>query len=413
MKHIILLILLTLGVWGQEVGVPFVPEAIPENTTSMIVPKGTYISHLSYLEKKKMLIAANSKGVVSFITLSPLQKIAEIKAHDTSITAMTVTPDEKYLITAGQDAGLKLWEIESKQFLGIFETHGMPILGLVVTPDSKRLITVDACVDLVYWDLVSKKMVKKITVNSLRGFPENTDLCVSYKKRNISAFRNLKISHDGRYIAIAGNPWLIIWDIKQNKVIRTIDITCKYFNGNIEFSMNDKSILFASQFKPDIDGNLWCGTGLQLASYHFLDNRYFTQILPMGNTFTLDEKGFRFISYSKNYLGIVKNFQSDVGNQIPTNSPPTSNIILYNDLFMVGFDNGVIKFYDFFGSSMEKASLFLFDDNEWIAIRENGHFDISTNARSHIKMLNNKSQLDIIDNKSFQKYNTKINLGEK
>lgn len=410
MKHIILIILLAIGVWAQEVGVPFVPEAITENTSSMITPKGTYISHLSYLEKKKLLIAGDSKGVVSLITLSPLQKIREIKVHDTTITAMTVTPDEKYLITAGQDNSLKLWEIDTKKLVKVFENLDTPIFGVTVTPDNKTLITVDACVNLVYWDLESRKMVKKITVNSLRGFPENLDLCVSYKKRKDSSFRDLKISHDGRYIAIAGNPWLIIWDSTQNQIIRTIDITCKYFNGNIEFSKDDKSILFASQFKPDINGDLWCGTGLKLASYHFLEDRYFTQILPIGNTFALDEKGYRVISYSKNYLGIVKNFQSDVGNQISTNMPPTSNIILNNDLFIVGFDNGVIKFYQFFGSDSEEVSLFLLKNNGWIAIRSNGSFDSSPEARQYLYMKASSGESVTIDEATYQKHHKQISV---
>ncbi|AFV97417.1 MULTISPECIES: hypothetical protein [unclassified Sulfuricurvum] len=116
MKHIILLILLTLGVWAQEVGVPFVLESIStiDNHKTVLSRNGRHLYSLDEFGKFKVWY------------LYPFKKINEF--HIENATNFVLSTDEKSLIITTvqedinhngypikSDMNLILWDIEKKQ----------------------------------------------------------------------------------------------------------------------------------------------------------------------------------------------------------------------------------------------------------------------------------------------------------
>jgi len=411
MKHIILIILLTLGIWGQEIGVPFIPEAVPENTSSMIVPKGTYISHLNYLEKKKLLIAGNSKGVVSFITLSPLQKIGEIKAHDTAITAMAVTPDEKYLITAeaGYEKPLKLWDTQTYKLVRTLEGDERTIYGIAVTPDNKTIITANQCGNLRWIDITSDNVIKELHRYQIQGIYENFDRCCRLEKNN-SLLEAFQLSHDGKKIAIAYGYGEYIIDLDSMQTTHDLDLLFEGgLKGDFLFSIDDQSVLFSYRWEDEKV------VSHPLAHYNLKSKKVKRENFSFKNRLVGDHNQSRLVGYSQGGFSnpyIDRLWNGKLLPPIQNTFSILSNLVLLKNIIALGSENNSIYFYDF-NTGEQLGKLKFFDSGEWVSINTKGYFDASKKTRNFIKMLKNTSHIETIDDQSFQKYHTQINLGEK
>jgi WD40 repeat protein len=411
MKHIILLILLTLGVWAQEVGVPFVPEVIPENTSNMITPKGTYISHLNYLEKKKLLIAGDSKGVVSFITLSPLQKIGEIKAHGMAITAMAVTPDEKYLITAeyGAEKLLKIWDTETFKLVGTLSGEDVAVAQMVVTPDSKIVITANQCGSLRWIEIASDRVVKKLHRYQIQGQYENRDRCSYYLKEREPLLKGFGVSHDGKKIALAYGYGEFIVNAESMKKEYELDLLFEGgMQGDFLFSPDDQSVMFSY---PWDDGFTLTHP---LSKYDLKSKKVTRKDFSFKDRLVSDYNQSRLVGYSKGTFNPEIDRLKDRQLLPPIKNTYTilSNLLLLNNTIAFGSENNSIYFYDFNKAELIAKIKFL-DNGEWVAINAEGYFGASAKARNFIKVLQSTSKIETIDDQTFQKFNTKINVGDK
>jgi len=312
MKHIILIILLTLGIWAEEVGVPYVPEIIYDGSKNF--PSNNHISHLQYVNSENMLISGDNNGTVSFISLSPLRVVKQIHAHEGSITAMTLTPDNKYVITSGEDKTLKLWDIKSYVQVGKFDTKNIPIYGAVVTHDGKRLITADICSNISYWDM--KTFEKK------GEYPLEEQCLQYYKKRPTTVslmFQDMKLSHDSKRVAIANSRRIsfnrypdediFIIDIVKNQLVSSGWIGGEVlYAGDIAFSNDDKYIIFPSMYKKNERGE-YVQDFTKSSQIHTRFDIHTKEIIletePLGGNFISSDDGAWLISIPRDDIQIT------------------------------------------------------------------------------------------------------------
>jgi len=119
MKHIILIILLTLGVWAEEVGVPFVQ-----------LPKDAKELNIGLSRDGKTFYTYENNTLIHW-NMNPVQILDSVKITDPMFPSplnFDFTPDGKKIVFSHKEHGIGLFDLEKKQFtkklakLFIFDT---------------------------------------------------------------------------------------------------------------------------------------------------------------------------------------------------------------------------------------------------------------------------------------------------
>ncbi|NEP62182.1 MAG: WD40 repeat domain-containing protein, partial [Symploca sp. SIO2G7] len=84
------------------------------------------------------------------------KEIDSIRAHQTSVTAIALSPDEEILASVGNDTGVNLWDWKQGKYTRTFLDHSSNILSLAITPDSNTLVT-GALDGIRLWDLKKQR----------------------------------------------------------------------------------------------------------------------------------------------------------------------------------------------------------------------------------------------------------------
>lgn len=316
-------------------------------------PKVTTISHLVYLEKKKILIAGNSNGVVRFITLSPLQKVAEIKAHESSITAMVITPDEKYLITA-ESIGwkpLKIWDTETFKLAKTISQEvdvSVAIERMAVTPDNKTLITANKCGSLQWIDITSHRMVQTVIKSlhryQIQGQYEDIDRCCSGLRDGTSLLKAFQLSHDGKRMALAYGYNEFIVNTESMKTEHELSLLFEGgLQGDFLFSHDDQSVLFSYRWEDEK------GISNPLSKYDLKSKKVTRENFSFKNRLASDHNQSRLAGYIKSAIpyDIDRLKDGQLLSKIKNTHPILSNLLIVNNNAVFASNDESIYFYDF------------------------------------------------------------------
>jgi WD40 repeat protein len=70
----------------------------------------------------------------------PGQQNRVIDHHDTSIHALTFSPDSRRLLSAGADGKVRIWDAENVQPIGRYSPNARAVLSVAVSPDGRRAL---------------------------------------------------------------------------------------------------------------------------------------------------------------------------------------------------------------------------------------------------------------------------------
>jgi WD40 repeat protein len=183
---------------------------------------------------------------------NPIPSIVKILVgHKNSVNANSITPDCRYAISGSDDGSLILWDLKNGKIIRNLSGHRDAIHSVCITPDGKTALSGSGFLyrSLLKWDLDTGKsqeqkliFAEKFTsVNitsdgkhSLTISAGNEDLTLrdletgrsKRFKGNTGNIISISITPDFKYaISGNGNKTITLWDLKSEKVIRTIDLT--------------------------------------------------------------------------------------------------------------------------------------------------------------------------------------------
>ncbi|MDD3598030.1 hypothetical protein [Sulfuricurvum sp.] len=364
MKHIILLILLTLGVWGQEVGVPYLDYA-HINVKEFVGGRKVAVSTVN-----NKLIKLEAKGKFSIWNLAPFEKIDEflipyanwfyLSEDMKKIIVSTYTdlapPSENVSTTI-------VWDLEKKKPLIEFpyESH-----GAIMTDQKLFIMEENSCLHV--YDLKTFKELDRIELN-VTTILRRTFSATNYGKEIKDSPHSLDISKDKIIIRYANN--IVILDTKTLRILKSIKFD-----------------------------DLW-------ATYSYMDVE--KDILYYGDKYqmdvkTLDIKESKDTSqnqiYEKldNLIGENHFYRGSIPN-------PKHKIFAYGKKQYIRLiDSKTLNVYGTFSE---------FTNNAWIIITPDGYFDGSPESRKYLTMKTLFGELVPIDDATYYKFNKKINIGEK
>lgn len=362
MKYIILIVLLTLGVWGEQT-IPLSPSGIVVTEGFPERPKieGTIlITRLAAMEKKNLLIVGDSNGMIRFLTLDTLQEIKSFKAHDTEITQIVFPEDERFFFTTAKDKTVKQWDAQTCNLMYVYGGHDYTVSYIAVTTDGMKLASGDINMSVILYNTVNHEMTYKFTRDRLQ---ENF-IHVPYSKTSdidnyfyyIGSFLNsIAFDKNGQNLFLLSPYQVTVIDVKQNQIIKRVFPKNKRMNTGEFITTNNPNKIFWKFFLKLIEIN----------TDTLKDNLRSSEIAPLfykghdpacTNSSWIDKNESKIVSgclYGKSLYRYTLERES-IMETLTMETPITSNLVFVGEDILVGDNYNTISVIDFESGKVTK-----------------------------------------------------------
>lgn len=387
MKHIILAILLTLGVWAQEVGVPYVNK---EKIGNLLSIKNIYVDNANrlifYRDKEDYIIKdlIHNKDILKVnpkrkfhecIANSNLSMIA-CKSRDSfdgdddseSVELYEVGQANSYPVLESKYGIRQMMFSEDRKTLFIYE------MGHMLKAEDRRPVSM-----VIVYDLSSKKIIKQAQVAG------DGDMQIAGSKILV---------RDGiKYDDLVTNPLHTILDKETLKTERT-------FEQSVIFGLSEdgKAILKKDKandlYRVDLDFNSTtklCHIDAKLFSVkEYKPNRYL--LSDADNNDKLYELFCERNGSSSKKLLVNLGLESSSFDKLVFNKDKTSFI----------FKNIVLNM----DTLEEELKIYPLNTENWLIITPDGYFDGSPESRKYLYIKTSSGESVPIDDESYQKYHS-------
>lgn len=150
--------------------------------------------------------------------------------HTDVITSISVSSDSKFIISGSEDKSVILWDIKSGKELATFVSPNNSIQSVAINPNLKQFACAEGEIKaknkIYIWDIKEHKIVRTIEDNK-------------------GIITNLKYSSDGRYLLSGGPNELVLRDVEAGIKIRDFALP-KEALQEIGFSDDGKNIVASS-----------------------------------------------------------------------------------------------------------------------------------------------------------------------
>jgi WD40 repeat protein len=404
MKHIILLILLTLGVWAQEVGVPYVK---PDKHLSGAA--GDYYSFV--LNGNGILFFDGNKNIHLLdlvngnmdrcTTDKSLQDNYEMFDMPYSFATMNAFGNIMYLSLSDK---LELWDMVHWQkikevrmphnFIG--ETEVMA--KLQISQDGKTMISAGEERNIYLWDL------KDMTIHSiLRGSDISSSPNAKYETlqgfsyfeghhRDISSTTPL-IKNKYLFSASSGEELLRKWDTQNSKEMKQISV--KEFLQQIWVSHDENYIL---PYQYDVNLTLYDTKNLTPIRYFSGHNEKILNIAVSPNEkylYGFSPKDKTLIEWDMKTGKLLRRImmQDYLGDFL----------ISKNEKYIVSEKSGIITFWHL-KTFKEVLKVYIIGDCGWVIITQDGYFNSSENSFSTIRIKSESGEEKVLTSEEVKKY---------
>lgn len=240
-------------------------------------------------------------------------KLRELKGHEGSVMCLSFAPDGKTLASAGRDATVRFWDVSTGKFIRKLVHHTADVYGVCYSRDGSLLATASGDKLVCLWDAVSLDLLKTydkhegivrwvtfspdgrtlascgvdLTVrlwdvqtgkqkHVMRGHKERTQ-CVAFSANGkilascgdgirlwnpengeaagelenpMGHFESFAFAPDGKRIAGSSSAGpIVVWDLKQQKILKILDKDNKMEADSISFSPDGKWLAGGSKDK--------------------------------------------------------------------------------------------------------------------------------------------------------------------
>nr|WP_242018442.1 AAA family ATPase [Pseudanabaena sp. FACHB-1998] len=141
------------------------------------------------------------------------------------VRSLSFSPDGKKLASVGKGKNVRIWDVQSGKLMGKFYAHSMDISKVSFHPNGKLLLTGSFDGSVKLWD--SDRGIEIRTFNPQSRNVNSTDnsikpQSIKLAKQVSDPIQDVSFSPDGKWIVIAKNTVISIWDLDGNLVADTI-----------------------------------------------------------------------------------------------------------------------------------------------------------------------------------------------
>jgi WD40 repeat protein/serine/threonine protein kinase len=166
-------------------------------------------------------------GLVRIWETATGKQLVSLYGHKQAVNRVAFSPDGSQAASASDDKTARLWNIEKKEIIVEITQHVQAVTGVAFSPDGKTLATSSLDFHVMLWNTSSgerlKDMVAQAAVYDVRFFPDGKKLLtgggdsaiqmwdaengahIDTLANTTTVIHELKISPDGRFVAIADN----------------------------------------------------------------------------------------------------------------------------------------------------------------------------------------------------------------
>lgn len=275
--------------------------------------RGIGINPLAITPDGQILVSGHQDGSLTFWHLKNREKIAELSAHDRTVTALAISGDGQTLVSSSKNGSFKVWHLSDRQEKYQINVDAYPINALAISPNSQYLVTGHGNGKLRIWNLATGEELRTIAAHS-------------------QWINSLTFSPNGQIIASGtGNEPIKFWQTETGEAIANH----RQHQGQVWgiFSGIDEELLVISSFDRTLKiWNLYSGEEIRT----FADNSgtiwtvatpdYYHQNLSQGNQ--------PFLLYTGSWNGQIKVWSFSTGGAIFTgsgDSRPVTSLLLSPD----------------------------------------------------------------------------------
>lgn len=165
------------------------------------------VTDLSYRPDGDFLAVAGDNALIRLIDLKSGKQVLGLRCHERITRAVDFAPAGAQLLSGGDDQTVQLWALAQPYDYSSYTPFRHRVVDFAVAPDSERIVAVSERGQLKTWKLDGSGMSKSLNV-----------------RQNIT--RHVALSHDGKLVAVAGSPGVILVSIQDGKkeIVSTLTI---------------------------------------------------------------------------------------------------------------------------------------------------------------------------------------------
>lgn len=368
MKKLLLILVLVVGLFGadsEEIGKPFIERGKGTVQSAVLDPNGEYFYTLK-------------DETVTKWQLEPIKNVYSFKIN--------LPKSKRYKMDISSEADkIVVWNTK--------------LLSLIDLKTQKQIKTID---EEITWGVMDGLIFKTINVKKTYEYNRLISKTV-YQERDLKKFENTKniimpyLCED----TFGCHVWHMF--IYKNMIFASTPESSE--TGKI-MAILDKTTLKELNENRKIRGNCYFTLDKQ-GLYCRLNREAYTKV----NLNTLEEEKINLNPLEEKFsvLLLKKEF---INEKILFSIH--SDISLFKNLSLVFFSSNWNKeapnLYFYNNEINKELATFHQFNNEWILISPEGYFEVSKNAKKHLKMKIKSGEVVPMNNATFEKYNKKINL---
>ncbi len=179
----------------------------------------------------------------------PVESAAhQVAAHDGWVEAVAYSPDGKLLVTVGADKFVKVWNAADLKSLETLSGHDRFVADVTFTRDGQRFVTGGEDGKVIIWETESLKPQRTIAYGGANDQFGQTP--------RHSGVHRLAVSHDDRWLGVAGGESLSIYDLTSGEIMATekLDMQIAFHPKSNVLAGGENEVKFwsydASKFAP-------------------------------------------------------------------------------------------------------------------------------------------------------------------
>lgn len=222
------------------------PPAVHLGTAQRSVLRGhnRAVLRAAFAAHGRQIVSASEDQTVQFWDATTCSKLHQLRASDSQIWSLAVSPDSRLLATCATDSTMRLWEAANGDPILSFIGHEKWVRSVAFSPDSRRLASASEDGTVRLWDVAQGHEILCLrghenAVNSVVFFPDGRQIASSSDDGTVrlwSANEGVEIcclqSHRGWVYSVAVSPdgrqlisgsddaALRLWDAASGSLIR-------------------------------------------------------------------------------------------------------------------------------------------------------------------------------------------------